>query len=165
MGNCYGRETWCHIDHQTGFINWLSRHIHKMKISNGMDNKCFFVLKNEVNINFIDCLCFFKIVYVYCSLYLFCFILQAVSTVCSQLSHGFFACCCLNMSFIHSPRQSPRLSLQSVLTWLTHEYQGTLPLIFGDVMFGGVWGKLNIIPVMILRTRVFLYQWLLIMSE
>ena len=50
----------------------------------------FFVLKNEININFIDCLCFFKFVYVYCSLYLFCFILQAVSTVLFTTSSWFF---------------------------------------------------------------------------
>ena len=165
MGNCYGRETWCHIDHQTGFINWLSRHIHKMKISNGMDNKFFLFWKTKL-------ISISLIAYVFSKLFMFivhciCSALSCrlLAQFCSQLPHGCFACCCLNMSFIHNPRQSPRLSLQSVLTWLTHEYQGTLPLIFGDVMCGGVWGKLHIIPVMILRTKVVLYQWLLIMSE
>ena len=42
--------------------------------------------EKKINYNFIDCLCFYKSVYVYCSLYLFCFILQAVSTDLSTTS-------------------------------------------------------------------------------
>ena len=61
----------------------------------------FFVLKNEININFIDCLCFFKFVYVYCSLYLFCFILQAVSTVLFTTFSWFF-CLLLFKHVIHT---------------------------------------------------------------
>ena len=122
MGNCYGRETWCHIDHQTGFINWLSRHIHKWKSAMGWITS-FFVLKNEININFIDCLCFFKFVYVYCSLYLFCFILQAVSTVLFTTSSWFF-CLLLFKYVIHTwsttkPKTLPAVCADLVNPWIS----------------------------------------------
>ena len=67
-----------------GFINWCSRHILNMKSS--MRWITSFWSEKKINYNFIDCLCFYKSVYVYCSLYLFCFILQAVSTDLSTTS-------------------------------------------------------------------------------
>ena len=107
MGSCYDWETWCHMNCHISFISRLSMHIHNMKIISEMDNK-FFGLKKKFNIHFIDCLRFYKSGYVYCSLYLFCFILQAVSTVLSTTSSGCFACCCLNVSFIHIPLLRPK---------------------------------------------------------
>ena len=71
MGNCYGWETWCHVDCWTGFISWFSRHIHNMKIINEIDNK-FFGLK-KISILLIayvltQCLCLLFIVFVLCYL-------------------------------------------------------------------------------------------------
>ena len=60
----------------------------------------FLVLK-KINIHFIDCLCFYKSVYVYCSFYLFCFILQAVSTVFSTTSSWLF-CLLLFKHVVHT---------------------------------------------------------------
>ena len=56
--------------------------------------------KKKINIHFTDCLCFYKSVYVYCSFHLFCFILQAVSTVLSTASSWLF-CLLLFKHVIH----------------------------------------------------------------
>ena len=44
----------------------------------------------------------------YCPFYLFCCTLEAVATVLSTASLWFFACCCLNMSFICIPVLKPK---------------------------------------------------------
>ena len=59
-------------------------HIHIMKIFSEMDNK-FFGLKKKISILLIAYVSY-KSGYVYCSLYLFYFILQALSTVLSTTS-------------------------------------------------------------------------------
>ena len=76
------------------FNSWCSRHIHNMKIISEMEKK-FFGLKKKNNIHFIDCL-FFS---------LSC---RLSAQFCPQLPHGCFACCCLNMSFIHIPLLRPK---------------------------------------------------------
>ena len=104
MGNCYGWETCCHMNCRFSLISRFRRHIHNMKIIDEMDNK-FFGLKKKINIYFIDCLCFYKSVYVYC-------ICSALSCrlpahFCPQLPPSCFALCFLNMSFIHIPLLKP----------------------------------------------------------
>ena len=49
-----------------------------------------FLVKKKINIHFIDCLCVYKSVYVYWSLYFLCVILQAVSAVLSTTSSWLF---------------------------------------------------------------------------
>ena len=60
-----------------------------------------FLVWKKINIHFIDCLCFYKSVYVHCSFYLFCFILQAVSTVFSTTSSWLF-CLLLFKHVVHT---------------------------------------------------------------
>ena len=74
-------------------------HIHNMEIISEMDNKSFG--HKKINIHFIYCLCFYKSGYIYCLLYLFCFILQAVSTVFSTTSSWLF-CLLLFKCVIHT---------------------------------------------------------------
>ena len=76
------------------FNSWCSRHIHNMKIISEMEKR-FLVSKKKINIHFIDCL-FFS---------LSC---RLSAQFCPQLPHGCFACCCLNMSFIHIPLLRPK---------------------------------------------------------
>ena len=70
-----------------------------------------------------------------------------------QLPHGCFACCCLNMSFIHIPLLRPKTLPAVCADLVNHEYQGTFQPIFGGVMFSGILGKLHIIPVIILKNK------------
>ncbi|XP_066021380.1 uncharacterized protein [Pocillopora verrucosa] len=42
-----------------------------------------------------------------------------------QLPHGCFACCCLNMSFIHIPLLRPKTLPAVCADLVNHEYQGT----------------------------------------
>ena len=79
--------------------------IHNMKITSEMDNK-FFWFEKKINVHLIDCLCFYKSGYV-----IVCCICSALSCrlsaqFCPQLPHGCFACCWLNVSFIHIPLRS-----------------------------------------------------------
>nr|XP_058960565.1 uncharacterized protein LOC131787481 [Pocillopora verrucosa] len=55
-----------------------------------------------------------------------------------QLPHGCFACCCLNMSFIHIPLLRPKTLPAVCADLVNHEYQGTFQLISGAVMFSGI---------------------------
>ena len=105
------------MDCCTGFISWSSRHIHNMKIINEMDNK-FFGKKKKININFVDCLCFYKSVYVYVDCICSALPFRLSAQFCPQLPHGCFACCCLKMSFIHIPLLKPK----------------TLPAVYADLV-------------------------------
>ena len=91
------------------FNSWCSRHIHNMKIISEMEKK-FFGLKKKNNIHFIDCL-FFS---------LSC---RLSAQFCPQLPHGCFACCCLNMSFIHIPllrsKTLPAVCADLVNPWIS----------------------------------------------
>ena len=87
------------------FLSRLSMRIHNMKITSEMDNK-FFWFEKKINVHLIDCLCFYKSGYV-----IVCCICSALSCrlsaqFCPQLPHGCFACCWLNVSFIHIPLRS-----------------------------------------------------------
>ena len=88
----------------------------------------------------------YKNFYVYCSLYCFALSCRLSAQFCQQLPCGCFACCSLNISFIHIPLLKPK-------TWLCLAYQGTFQPIFGDVMFSKIWGKLHIVPVVILENK------------
>ena len=107
MGNCYGWETWCHMNCHISFINRLSMHIHNMKIISEIDNKFFWFEKKIISISMIAYV-FTKvvmfIVHYICSA-LYC---RLLAQFCPQLPRGCFACCCLNMSFIHIPLLKPK---------------------------------------------------------
>ena len=120
----------CHIS----FISWFSRHIHNMKIINKMDNKFFGLKKKLISISLIA--------YVFTKVFMF-----IVHSICSalscrlsaqffpQLPHGCFACCCLNMSFIHIPLLRPKTLHAVCADLVNHEYQGTFQLISGAAFF------------------------------
>ena len=113
-----------------------------------------FLVRKKINIHFTDCLCFYKSFYVYCSLYLFCFILQAFSTVLSTTFSWLF-CLLLFKHVIHTYSTAKAQDSPCSLCrpgW-PHEYQGTFLLISGDVTFSGIWGKLHVIPVIILKNK------------
>ena len=119
------------------FISRCSMHIHNMKIVGEMDNKFFGLKKKLISISLIACV-FTKVV-----MFIVCCVYSALSCRLSaqfhpQLPHGCFACCCLNLSSIHIPLLKLKTLLQSVQTWLTHEYQGTFQPIFGDVTFSEI---------------------------
>ena len=152
MGNCYGWETWCHMNCHISFISWFSRHIHNMKIINEMDNKFFGLKKIIISISLIA--------YVFTKVFMF-----IVHSICSalscrlsaqffpQLPHGCFACCCLNMSFIHVPllrsKTLPAVCADLVNPWISRN----ISVYFSDVTFYGILGKLHIIPVIILKNK------------
>ena len=82
-------------------------HIHNMKIISEMDNKFFGLKKKLISISLIA--------YVFTKVVMFIVrrICSALSCrlsaqFCPQLPHGCFACCCLNMSFIHIPLLKPK---------------------------------------------------------
>ena len=165
MGNCYGWETWCLMNCCISFISRLSMHIHNMKIISEMDNK-FFGLKKKFNIHFIDCLRFYKSGYVYCSLYLFCFILQAVSTVLSTTSSRLF-CLLLVQLVIHTysiakAQDSPCSLCRPGKPVNIKEH---LNLVLEMWRFLGCEGNWILFLSSYSRTKVVLYQWLLTLSE
>ena len=98
MGNCYGWETWCHVDCHTGFISWFSRQSFITWKSSMRWITSFSVWKK---FQFYWLLMFYHSVYVCCSLYLFCVILKAVSTVLSIASSWLF-CLLLFKHVIHT---------------------------------------------------------------
>ena len=72
---------------------------------------------------------------------------------CPQLPHGCFACCCLNMSFIHIPLLRPK-TLPAVCADLVNPWiSRNISLISGAVMFSRIYRKLLIIPVIILKNK------------
>ena len=133
MGNCYGWESWCHMDCCTGFISWSSRHIHNMKSSMRWITS-FLVKKKLISI--------LLIAYVFTKVFMFIVdcICSALSfrlsaQFCPQLPHGCFACCCLNMSFIHIPLLKPK-TLPAVYADLVNPWiSRNISAYFGDVMF------------------------------
>ena len=70
-----------------------------------------------------------------------------------QLPHGCFACCCLNMSFIHVPllrsKTLPAVCADLVNPWISR----SISVYFSDVTLSGILGKLHIIPVIILKNK------------
>ena len=139
MSNCYGWETWCHMNCHINFISWFSRHIHNMKVINKMDNKFFGLKKKLISISLIA--------YVFTKVFMF-----IVHSICSalscrlsaqffpQLPHGCFACCCLNMSFIHIPllrsKTLPAVCADLVNSWISRNIN--FQLISGAVMFSEI---------------------------
>ena len=152
MGNCYGWETWCHMNCHINFIDGLVGIFITWKSSIRWITS-FLVLKKLISISLIA--------YVFTKVFMF-----IVHSICSalfsrlsaqffpQLPHGCFACCCLNMSLIHIPLLRPRTLPAVCADLVNHEYQGTFQPIFGGVTFSGIWGKLHIIPVIILKNKV-----------
>ena len=151
MGNCYGWETWCHVNCHISFISWFSMHIHNMKIFSEMDNK-FFGLKKKYPFHwllmFLTKVVMF-IVHCICST-LSC---RLSAQFCPQLPHGSFACCCLNMSFIHNllvkSKTLPAVWADLVNPWISR----SISVYFSDVTLSGILGKLHIIPVIILKNK------------
>ena len=122
MGNCYGWETWCHMNYHISFISWFNRHIHNMKIINKMDNKFFGLKKKIISILLIAYVFtkeFMLIVHSICSA-LSC---RLSAQFFPQLPHGCFACCCFNMSFIHIPllrsKTLPAVCADLVNPWIS----------------------------------------------
>ena len=70
-----------------------------------------------------------------------------------QLPHGCFACCCLNMLFIHIPllrsKTLPAVCADLVNPWISR----SISVYFSDVTLSGILGKLHIIPVIILKNK------------
>ena len=108
-----------------------------MKIINKMDNKFFGLKKKLISISLIA----------YVFIKVFIFIVHSICSALScrlsaqffpQLPHGCFACCCLNMSFIHIPLLRPKTLGAVCVDLVNHEYQGTFQLISGAVMFSGI---------------------------
>ena len=125
----------------------------------------FLVLK-KINIHFIDCLCFYKSGYVYCLLYLFCFILQAVSTVLSTTSSWLF-CLLLVQLVIHTysiakAQDSPCSLCRPGKPVNIKEH---FNLVLEMWHFLGSEGNWILFLSSNSRTKVVLYQWLLTLSE
>ena len=152
MGNCYGWETWCHMNCHISFISWFSMHIHNMKIISEMDNKFFGLKKKLISISLIAYV-FTKVVMFIVRCICSALSCRLSAQFCPQLPHGCFACCCLNASFIHIPLVKPKTLPAVCADLVNHEYQGTFQPIFGGVTFSGIWGKLHIIPVIILKNK------------
>ena len=125
----------------------------------------FLVLK-KINIHFIDRLCLYKSGYVYCFLYLFCFILQAVSTVLSTTSSRLF-CLLLVQLVIHTysiakAQDSPCSLCRPGKPVNIKEH---LNLVLEMWRFLGCEGNWILFLSSYSRTKVVLYQWLLTLSE
>ena len=152
MGNCYGRETWCHMNCCISFISRFDMHIHNMKIFSEMDNNFLVWKKKLISISLIAYVftkVFMFIVHCICST-LSC---RLSAQFCPQFPHGCFACCCLNMSFIHNlllkSKTLPAVCADLVNPWISRN----ISVYFSDVTFSGILGKLHIIPVSILKNK------------
>ena len=151
MGNCYGWETWCHMNCHINFIDGLVGIFITWKSSIRWITS-FLVLKKLISISLIA--------YVFTKVFMF-----IVHSICSalscrlsaqffpQLPHGCFACCCLNMSFIHNlllkSKTLPAVYADLVKPWISKN----ISVYFSDVTFSKILGKLHIIPDIILKNK------------
>ena len=112
----------------------------------------FFIWK-KIDIHFIDCYVFTKVV-----MFIVCCICSALSCrlsaqFCPQLPHGCFACCCLNVSFIHipllKPKTLPPVCADLVNPWISRN----ISAYFWRCDFFWDLGEIAIIPVIILKNK------------